>query len=51
MDEPTWRNWTDARERYEERAAILEHDGGMPRQDAEREALAPRRRSVREAAS
>lgn len=29
----------DQRERYEERAAIMEYDGGMSRQDAERAAL------------
>ena len=28
-----------AREAFEERAAIMEHDGGLPRADAEREAL------------
>lgn len=32
-----WCNMTDdERENYEERAAILEHDGGMPRDEAER---------------
>lgn len=28
----------DQRERYEERAAIMEYDGGMSREDAERAA-------------
>jgi hypothetical protein len=27
---------TDAQEAYEERAAIIEYDGGLPRSDAER---------------
>lgn len=27
-----------ARERYEERAAIMEYDGGLPREEAERRA-------------
>lgn len=29
----------DAREHFEERAAIAEHDGGLPRIEAERQAL------------
>lgn len=29
----------DERDDYEERAAIMEHDGGMPRAQAEAEAL------------
>lgn len=34
----------DQREFFEERAAVLEFDGGFSRQDAEREALAQTRR-------
>lgn len=30
----------DAREFFEERAGIKEHDGGLPRKEAERQALA-----------
>ena len=30
----------DERDEYEERAAIMEHDGGLPRAEAERRALA-----------
>lgn len=44
MAEPAWKTWTNERERYEERAAILEFCAGMTRERAELEAWGSNRR-------
>lgn len=45
-DDGFGKEWTimDRREWLEERAAIIEHDGGVPRVDAERLAMAEAKR-------